>query len=68
MIQESVYVKMSINQLAFEGTLNNLKTIVPSEGSVFVLTITEKQFSHMKILIGDLKSDVLTNDKRIVIL
>lgn len=68
MIQESVYVKMSINQLAFESTMNSLKRIVPSDGSVLVLTITEKQFSSIKILSGELKTDVVESDSRIVIL
>ena len=68
MIQESVYAKMSINQLAFEGTLNSLKKIVPSNGSVLVLTITEKQFSQIKILSGELKSNVVSSDNRILVL
>lgn len=68
MLQESVYCKLALN-----GT--NVKTIVdgiyrnkPEEGLIQLLTVTEKQYSKMEIVIGDVKSEVLDSDERLVIL
>jgi CRISPR-associated protein Cas2 len=66
MIQESVYVKMSLDYQSTCSTIQKLKSIVPSEGNVMILNITEKQFSSMEILVGDINSDVITTDSRTV--
>lgn len=68
MIQESVYVKMSIDYQVMESIVNKVKSIVPSRGNVMVLNITEKQFSQLKILVGDTKTDVVTTDERTLVL
>lgn len=66
MIQESVYVKMNLNQQIADSTLNKIKQISPSEGSIMLLTITEKQFSSMKIILGSVETDVITSDERTI--
>ena len=68
MIQESVYVKMSIDQQVVDSTLNKVREICPSNGSIIVLNITEKQFSNMKVLVGDISTDVITTDERTIVL
>ena len=68
MLQESVYVKMALNQQVVDSTMIKIKEYVPAEGSVLILTITEKQFSSMKILLGEVKSDVVTSDERVLII
>ena len=68
MIQESVYAKMSIDQAAADSTIKKLKSSVPPNGFVMSLTVTEKQFASMDILLGDFKTDVLTTDERTVVL
>lgn len=68
MIQESVYVKMSINQKAVENTKQKIKNILPDKGNIVLLSITEKQFNAMDILIGDINTDVITNSDRVVVL
>lgn len=68
MLQESVYVKMAIDKQASDFTLIKLEKIVPAKGSIMTLVITEKQFSSMKILLGEAKSDVITSVSRIVYL
>lgn len=68
MLQESVYVKMALNQQVVDSTMNKLKEYTPDEGNILVLTITEKQFSAIKILIGETKTNVITSDERVLIL
>lgn len=68
MIQESVYVKMSLDKQSMDSTINKLKITVPQNGSILVLNITEKQFSNMQILLGEINTDVITSDSRTVYL
>lgn len=65
MLQESVYCKMSIDKQSADATLAKLKKEKPSEGSVMMLTVTEKQFASMEILLGDSTSDVLATTDRV---
>ncbi len=68
MLQESVYVKMSLDLRHAEATVNSLKEFLPSKGSVISLIITEKQFASMNIMMGCFESEVLSTDERLVIL
>jgi CRISPR-associated protein Cas2 len=65
-LQESVFVKMSIDNAASENAVNNVKTIIPPNGNIFCITITEKQFAEMKVLLGESVSDVLSSIERYV--
>lgn len=40
----------------------------PEEGLIQLLTVTEKQYAKMDIVVGDLKSEVLDTDERLVVL
>jgi len=40
----------------------------PPNGSLFMLTITEKQFSRMEIVVGDKQSEVIDSTERILII
>lgn len=68
MIQESVYVKLSINNKAAENTKNKVNSFLPDSGSVILLTITEKQFNSMDILIGEIKTDVISSTDRVIVI
>ena len=68
MMQESVYSKISLNTTAANILLDNIKKNSPKDGLVQVLTVTEKQYSKMEMIIGEKKSDVLDSDERLVIL
>ena len=65
MFQKSVYVKMGIDVQAIKSTIDKIKKICPKEGQISVLTITEKQFANIELLLGDNKTDVINNDERI---
>ena len=68
MLQESVYCKLALNGTAVNAIIDNVHRNKPQEGLVQLLTVTEKQYSKMDIIIGELKSGVLDSDERLVIL
>lgn len=68
MLQESVYCKLALNGTAVNTIVDNVHKNKPEEGLVQLLTVTEKQYSKMDIIIGEMKSEVLNSDERLVVL
>lgn len=68
MMQESVYCKLALNATAAEAIVANLKKNKPEAGLVQVLTMTEKQFQKIEIIVGTSKQNVLDNDERVIVL
>lgn len=68
MLQESVYCKLALNSTAVRTIVDNVYKNKPEEGLIQLLTVTEKQYAKMDIIIGDIKSEVLDSDERLVIL
>ena len=68
MLQESVYMKMALNQTAVKTMTDNIRNNKPCDGLVQILTITEKQFSKMECVTGTYTSDIIDTDERLVIL
>lgn len=68
MLQESVYCKLALNGTAVNAIADNVHKNKPEEGLVQLLTVTEKQYSKMDIIIGEMKSEVLNSDERLVVL
>ncbi len=68
MMQESIYVKMALNAVAGNAIKNNVRLNVPPEGYVQMLTVTEQQFARIEYLVGNSRSEILNDDKRLVIL
>lgn len=68
MLQESVYCKRALNSTVSQAIVQGVRKNKPPEGLVQILTLTEKQFSKMEVVTGEYKSEVLQNDKRLVIL
>lgn len=66
MMQESVYTKLSLNETVVDITIRDIKNKLPKDGVISVLTITEKQFTSIKHLIGQIDVDVIINDERVV--
>ena len=56
MMQESVYCKLAMNQNK------------PSAGLVQVLTITEKQYSNIEMIVGENQSDIISTSERMIVL
>ena len=68
MLQESVYCKLALNGTAVNGIVDNVHKNSPPEWLVQLLTVTEKQYSKMDFIVGEIKSEVLNSDERLVIL
>lgn len=68
MVQESVYSKLALNQTVVNGISESVKKNKPSAGLVQMLTVTEKQYSKMEIVVGTANSNVVSNDERLLIL
>ncbi len=68
MMQESVYCKLALNPTAARAIEENVRKNKPPAGLVQMLTITEKQYSKMEIVVGSRKSETLDSDERLVIL
>lgn len=68
MLQESVYCKLTLNTTVADAVVNNVRNNKPADGLVQMLTVTEKQFSKMEIVVGTVRSTVLDTDERLVIL
>ena len=68
MMQETIYCKLALNQGAAMHIVNAVKKNKPKSGLVQILTVTEKQFSKMEIIVGELSSDVVDSDMRVLVL
>ena len=68
MMQQSVYVRLALNQTNAKGMIDSVKKNKPSEGLVQILTITEKQYSKMEIISGEYSNDTLDTDERLLML
>lgn len=68
MLQESVYCKM-ITSPSVEKSVNNLlQNNKPDNGLIQSLVVTENQFSKMKYITGEWKSDVIDSEDRVIVL
>lgn len=68
MLQESVYCKLALNGTVARGIVDNIHKNSPREGLVQLLTVTEKQYAKMDLIIGEVKSEILDSDERLVVL
>lgn len=68
MLQESVYCRMVLNQSAEFNMREALRKMKPPKGTVMVLSVTEKQFAKADFIAGEMRTDILDSDDRIVIL
>lgn len=65
--------KVALNEIAVvliesKAIVDNVHKNKPEEGLIQLLTVTEKQYAKMDIVIGETKSEVLDTDERLVIL
>ncbi|WP_294675324.1 CRISPR-associated endonuclease Cas2 [uncultured Ruminococcus sp.] len=68
MLQESIYVKLALNQNMANSIVDSIKKNKPPEGLVQILSVTEKQFSKMEIITGEYSNDTVDTDERLLIL
>ena len=68
MLQESVYCKIALNGTGVKSIVDSIHKNSPPEWLVQLLSVTEKQYSKMDLIVGEVKSEVLDSDERLVIL
>ena len=60
--------KETLNTTAVNSIVDHVHKNKPPEGLVQLLTVTEKQYAKMDLIVGEVKSEVLNSDERLVIL
>ena len=68
MMQESVYCRLLITPTVEKTLLDTLRKNKPPRGLVQALVITEKQFARMEYIVGEMHTDVVSSDERLVVL
>ncbi|AXP09275.1 CRISPR-associated endonuclease Cas2 [Campylobacter hepaticus] len=68
MMQFSVYVKICKGSVSAKTTIKSIQRILPPYGNIRVLTITEKQFDNMQILLGGTSFNEKINDNKNLVL
>lgn len=66
MFQESIYVKLSINESAVKNLEKLINDHLPKEGLVSMMTVTEKQFGSITYFLGEFETDIVNSDERVV--
>ena len=61
-MQESVYVKLAINDRVAESIIAKLRKERPAEGLVQALTVTEYQYAHIECIVGKAAGHVEMHD------
>lgn len=69
MIQYSIYVRTCPNREFSKKFLPKLKLKVPSKGNVRLITLTEKQYNDMELIVGYRNEmEDLIDERRIVVI
>ena len=68
MMQESIYTKICLNMHAVKQVELNIEKNKPPKGLVQVMSVTERQFASMKLIVGELDETYIQNDARLVVL
>lgn len=66
MFQKSIYVKLSINEASVNLLEKTVRNNLPKDGTISMLTITEKQFNEISVLLGEFTSDVIMTTDRVL--
>ncbi|MGX7447012.1 CRISPR-associated endonuclease Cas2 [Dolosigranulum pigrum] len=67
MMQQSVYSKIALNGTVARTVVKNVRENKPNGGLVQLLTITEKQFNKMEFIVGQVHTDMIDSDERMLI-
>lgn len=68
MLQLSVYSRICKGQDDVDKHAKRLKSLIPKEGSVRLLTVTEKQYASMEILVGTQKKEEEIGEEQLLLL
>lgn len=68
MMQESIYTKICLNMHAVDIVEANLRRNCPPKGIVQLMTVTERQFAGMEMLVGERDEISIQSDERMIVL
>jgi len=68
MMQESVYSKIALHPVAARTVIARVKLARPPKGLIQALTVTEKQFASMELIVGKAQREVVDTEEKVVIL
>lgn len=68
MMQQSVYTKICLNMHAVNKVELSIQKKRPPKGMVQVITVTEKQFASMKLIVGESDTVNIQSDERMIVL
>lgn len=68
MMQESIYTKICLNMHAVEQVELSINKNKPPKGLVQIISVTERQFANMRLVVGELDDTYVQNDQRLVVL
>ncbi len=68
MMQESVYCKLALNPTSARSIIDGVKARRPADGLIQILTVTEKQFSRMELVLGEYRTQIVDSEERLVII
>lgn len=68
MLQQSVYCKLVNGAGMSEAVCRSLHKNKPPKGQIALLTVTEKQYARMDLILGEHTSNVVDSEERLLIL
>lgn len=67
MLQFSVYCRVCRGQDIVDREIRRIKQILPSEGNIRILQVTDRQYAGMQILIGTPKIEEIIGAKQLLL-
>lgn len=68
MMQESIYTKICLNLHSVNKVELNIRKNCPPHGLVQVISVTERQFAGMKLIVGESDTIHIQSDERMIVL
>lgn len=68
MMQESVYSKLALNATVANAIMERVRVNKPPQGLIQMLTVTERQFAKMELVLGEYRTEIIDDERRLVIL
>jgi len=67
MLQFSVYCRVCRGQDIVDREIRRIQQILPSEGNVRILQVTDKQYGNMKLLVGNIKKEEIIGAEQLLL-
>lgn len=68
MMQKSVYSKIALNATAAQMIRDTLQKNCPECGSVMVLSVSERQYQNIEVMVGERQKETIDTLDRFVVL